>query len=63
MTDELKKKIDILSVSRNTPYLMKEYPDLVCKDRRNRKKCQHCGGDFKGMLKKKCINCGKEKDY
>ena len=25
--------------------------------------CQHCGGNFKGILKKVCTNCGKEKDY
>jgi len=25
--------------------------------------CQHCGGKFKGLLTKKCVNCGLEKDY
>ncbi len=25
--------------------------------------CAHCGGKFSGLLKKKCILCGKEKDY
>jgi len=25
--------------------------------------CQHCGGKFKGLLKKVCKSCGKEKDY
>lgn len=25
--------------------------------------CAHCGGRFSGLLKKKCILCGKEKDY
>lgn len=25
--------------------------------------CQHCGGEFKGMLIKKCTKCGKGKDY
>lgn len=25
--------------------------------------CQHCGGNFKGTLKKKCSSCGKPKDY
>ncbi len=25
--------------------------------------CQHCGGNFKGLFTKKCVNCGKPKDY
>ena len=25
--------------------------------------CQHCGGMFNGLFKKKCSKCGKEKDY
>ena len=25
--------------------------------------CQHCGGSFKGLIKKTCISCGKPKDY
>lgn len=25
--------------------------------------CRHCGGKFKGLFKKKCSNCGLEKDY
>lgn len=25
--------------------------------------CLHCGGAFKGLITKKCSNCGKEKDY
>ena len=25
--------------------------------------CQHCGGELKGLLTKKCANCGKPKDY
>lgn len=31
--------------------------------RRNMKRCQHCGGNFKGFFKKVCQDCGKEKDY
>ncbi len=27
------------------------------------KKCRHCGGEFRGVLKKVCTACGKEKDY
>ena len=25
--------------------------------------CQHCGGEFKGVFTKKCVSCGKPKDY
>ena len=25
--------------------------------------CQHCGGALKGLFTKKCVSCGKEKDY
>ena len=27
------------------------------------KRCAHCGGTFKGIFKKVCSVCGKEKDY
>ncbi len=30
---------------------------------RNLSQCQHCGGKFKGIFKKVCRNCGKQKDY
>ncbi len=30
---------------------------------RNQNLCQYCGGSFKGVFTKKCVNCGKEKDY
>ena len=26
-------------------------------------KCQHCGGALKGLFSKKCVMCGKLKDY
>ena len=26
-------------------------------------KCQHCGGELKGFFGKKCVSCGKPKDY
>lgn len=26
-------------------------------------KCQHCGGEMKGFFSKKCVQCGKSKDY
>ena len=25
--------------------------------------CQHCGGTFKGLFSKTCVNCGTKKDY
>lgn len=25
--------------------------------------CQHCGGSFKGLFRKKCVQCGIRKDY
>ena len=27
------------------------------------KRCQHCGGEFKGFFSKVCGNCGRKKDY
>ncbi|MBR5478868.1 MAG: TIR domain-containing protein [Clostridia bacterium] len=30
---------------------------------RNAGVCQHCGGELKGFLSKKCVKCGKPKDY
>ena len=32
-------------------------------ERRSQNVCQHCGGEFKGMLVKKCMQCGMFKDY
>ena len=31
--------------------------------RRERGVCQHCGGEFKGLISKTCSQCGKPKDY
>ena len=30
---------------------------------RNAGLCQHCGGEIKGLFVKKCVKCGKKKDY
>lgn len=30
---------------------------------RNAGRCQHCGGELKGLFGKKCVACGKSKDY
>ena len=35
----------------------------LASERRARNVCQYCGGAFKGLLVKKCANCGKGKDY
>ena len=32
-------------------------------ERRNAGLCQHCGGRLKGLFAKKCVSCGKPKDY
>ena len=32
-------------------------------DRMSRKVCTYCGGPFKGLIAKKCVICGREKDY
>ena len=29
----------------------------------SRGRCQHCGGEFKGLFTKKCASCGRPKDY
>ena len=31
--------------------------------RRNAGLCQHCGGELKGFFAKKCVSCGRPKDY
>ena len=31
--------------------------------RRAAGRCQHCGGELKGLFGKKCASCGKPKDY
>ena len=31
--------------------------------RRAKGLCQHCGGELKGLFSKKCVSCGKPKDY
>ena len=33
------------------------------RERRARNVCQYCGGKFKGLLSKKCVDCGKLKNY
>jgi alpha-tubulin suppressor-like RCC1 family protein len=35
----------------------------IAVQRRNAGLCQHCGGELKGLFSKKCVSCGKPKDY
>ena len=35
----------------------------VIQARRAAGRCQHCGGTLKGLFSKKCVDCGKQKDY
>lgn len=37
--------------------------ESIAKRRQNLGLCQHCGGNFKGLFRKKCSSCGKLKDY
>ena len=32
-------------------------------ERKNKNLCQYCGNEFKGIFTKKCVKCGKPKDY
>lgn len=40
-----------------------EKKENLKKERREKGFCQYCGGEFKGLLIKKCSICGKRKDY
>lgn len=41
----------------------KEYHDNLIKERKQANLCLYCGGNFKGIFKRICSKCGKEKDY
>lgn len=41
----------------------KRKEEILKKERREKGVCQHCGGEFKGWLIKKCSTCGKRRDY
>lgn len=41
----------------------KRQEEILKKERRDKGVCQHCGGEFKGWIIKKCSICGKRKDY
>ena len=41
----------------------KEKEENTRVQRRAQGVCQHCGGQLKGLFTKKCVNCGKPKDY
>lgn len=50
----------------NTPF-WSDYCNRLRNTKRQRwfrlRKCQHCGGEFKGLFTKVCSKCGKTKDY
>lgn len=37
--------------------------ERIVNQRKNQGKCLYCGGKFKGLMKKVCLNCGREKNY
>ena len=37
--------------------------ERIASGRRQAGLCQHCGGELKGLFAKKCVSCGKTKDY
>ena len=41
----------------------REQAQRIAMQRRNAGRCQYCGGEFKGLFAKKCVNCGRPKDY
>lgn len=44
--------------------LFNERDDMRLKKEREKKGvCSYCGGEFKGLLMKKCTNCGRKKNY
>ena len=52
---KLFNNIETIKEERNWRYQQAQY--------RSRGLCQYCGGEFKGLLSKKCEKCGKPKDY
>ena len=50
---------DLLKRFSKTPWGQSELAKLY----RSRNACAHCGGPFKGLFKKFCTKCNKEKDY
>lgn len=41
----------------------REEKENIVAQRRAAGLCRHCGGEFKGLFIKKCISCGRAKDY
>lgn len=41
----------------------REQAQQIAALRRNTGLCQHCGGELKGLFSKKCVSCGRPKDY
>ncbi|MBR3802992.1 MAG: TIR domain-containing protein [Clostridia bacterium] len=49
--------------SKNATEEARAQKELIVQQRRSAGLCQHCGGEFKGLFTKKCVRCGKPKDY
>ena len=37
--------------------------ERISRERKANNKCIYCGGDFTGLINKKCIRCNREKSY
>lgn len=48
---------------KNEELIARENLQRIVKERRAAGLCQHCGGELKGLFSKKCVACGKPKDY
>ena len=57
---EQKKEAERLEQERR---LQEEQQRMLAQKRRASGLCQHCGGELKGFFSKKCVSCGKPKDY
>ena len=66
---DIEKGINIMGLMRSTGfvgsirYKEKDFKEVYLYMLRREGKCQHCGGDFKGIFTKVCSKCGRQKDY
>lgn len=58
----LKERARIAEEKRQEEIRLKEQKERQAKYRQAGL-CQHCGGEIKGLFVKKCVKCGKKKDY
>ena len=61
--NQLRKMIEKRTTYIEEARKQEEAQRKLAAERRSCNVCQHCGGEFKGMLIKKCTQCGKGKDY